>query len=54
MTDEILTNWKTQTFFHGTRLDAAEAIFREGFRVWDISMSLDGHVAAATLGLEST
>lgn len=34
MDREILDNFRQHTFYHGTSIDAAEAIARHGFRVW--------------------
>lgn len=34
MDSEILQNLGTHVFYHGTSLEAAESIAREGFRVW--------------------
>ena len=49
MDDEILHNLDQRVFYHGTKLEAAEAIVEEGFRMWFHDEEWGG-TGATTLG----
>lgn len=50
MDSEILQNLGTHVFYHGTSLEAAESIAREGFRVWFTDAEGDHYARGGNLG----
>ena len=50
MDSEILDNFYQHTFYHGTSMDAAEAIARHGFRVWFQSDEGEHYAKGGCLG----
>jgi len=50
MDSDVLQNLGQHVFYHGTSLEAAEAIAREGFRVWFIDDEFDYCARGGNLG----
>lgn len=51
MDAEILHNLKVHLFYHGTSLERAESIAREGFRVWFTDAEGDHYAFGGNLGI---
>ena len=50
MDGEIIANFELYTFYHGTSLEATEAIAREGFQIWVEDNEIGRYARGGNLG----